>query len=103
MQPDFMYRAVAAGEVDVISAYSSDGQIAQYDLTVLDDPKHVFPPYDAILLVAPRRAHDERLIAALKPLIGAIDVKTMREANLRGSQGTTPDAVAKWLAGKITK
>ena len=103
MQPDFMYRAVAAGEVDVISAYSSDGQIAQYDLTVLDDPKHVFPPYDAILLVAPKRAHDERLIAALKPLIGAIDVKTMREANLRGSQGTTPDAVAKWLAGKITK
>ena len=56
-----------------------------------------------LLLVAPKRAHDEKLIAALKPLVGAIDVKTMREANLRGSQGTTPDAVAKWLAGKITK
>jgi osmoprotectant transport system permease protein len=102
MQPDFMYRAVAAGEVDVISAYSSDGQIAQYDLTVLEDPKHVFPPYDAILLVAPTRAHDEKLIATLKPLVGAIDVKVMREANLRGSSGdTTPDAVAKWLAEKI--
>jgi len=104
MQPDFMYRAIGAGDVDVISAYSSDGQIAQYDLVVLDDPKHVFPPYDAILLVSPKRAHDAKLIAALKPLVGAIDVKVMREANLRGAQGdTTPDAVARWLAGKIAK
>jgi len=104
MQPDFMYRAIGAGDIDVISAYSSDGQIAQYDLVVLDDPKHVFPPYDAILLVSPKRAHDEKLIAALKPLVGAIDVKVMREANLRGAQGdTTPDAVARWLAGKIAK
>ncbi|HXD47100.1 MAG TPA: ABC transporter permease/substrate-binding protein [Pseudolabrys sp.] len=104
MQPDFMYRAVAAGEIDVISAYSSDGQIAQYDLVTLDDPKHVFPPYDAILLVAPKRVHDDKLIAALKPLVGAIGVEVMREANLRGAQGdTTPDAVAQWLAGKIAK
>jgi len=103
MQPDFMYRAVAAGDVDVISAYSSDGQIAQYDLVTLADPKHVFPPYDAILLVAPKRAQDEKLIAALKPLVGAIDVKTMREANLRGSKGTTPDAVAQWLWNRIVK
>ena len=37
MQPEFMYRAVAGGEVDVISAYTSDGQIATNDLAVLDD------------------------------------------------------------------
>ncbi len=104
MQPDFMYRAAADGEVDVISAYSSDGQLAQYDLITLDDPKQVLPPYDAILLVAPKRAHDEKLLATLKPLVGAIDVKTMREANLRGSRGdTTPDAVARWLAEQIRK
>ena len=104
MQPDFMYRAAADGTVDVISAYSSDGQIAQYDLVTLDDPKHVIPPYDAILLVAPKRAHDAKLIAALKPLVGAIDVKVMREANLRGSSGdTTPDAVAKWLWQRLGK
>jgi osmoprotectant transport system permease protein len=104
MQPDFMYRAVADGSVDVISAYSSDGQIAQYDLITLDDPKQVLPPYDAILLVAPKRAHDPKLIAALMPLVGAINVKAMREANLRGAGGdTTPDAVATWLAGQIRK
>ncbi len=43
MQPDFMYQAAAAGDVDVISAYTSDGRIAQYDLKVLADPKHAHP------------------------------------------------------------
>ena len=38
MQPEFMYGAVAAGQVDVISAYTSDGRIALHDLAVLDDP-----------------------------------------------------------------
>ena len=32
MQPEFMYPAVAAREVDVISAYTSDGRVAQFDL-----------------------------------------------------------------------
>ena len=49
-----------AGDVDVVSAYTSDGRIAQFDLDVLDDPKHAIPPYDAILLLSPKRANDER-------------------------------------------
>jgi osmoprotectant transport system permease protein len=104
MQPDFMYRAAADGEVDVISAYTSDGQIAKYDLVVLDDPRHAIPPYDAILLLSPRRAGDEALIAALKPLIGTIPIKLMRAANARAADGgTTPDDVARWLAEQIKK
>ena len=105
MQPDFMYQAAASGDVDVVSAYSSDGRIAQYDLTVLDDPKHAIPPYDAIVLLSPRRADDEALIAALKPLIGAIPVTLMREANLRAAAGTaeaSPPAVAQWLDQQIS-
>ena len=47
-----------AGEVDVIAGYTSDGRIAQHDLVVLDDPKHAIPPYDAMLLVSPKRAND---------------------------------------------
>ena len=104
MQPDFMYRAAADGEVDVISAYTSDGQIAKYDLVVLDDPRHAIPPYDAILLLSPRRAGDEALIAALKPLIGTIPIKLMRAASARAADGgTTPDDVARWLAEQIKK
>jgi osmoprotectant transport system substrate-binding protein/osmoprotectant transport system permease protein len=104
MQSDFMYQAAASGDVDVVSAYSSDGRIAKYDLKVLADPKHAIPPYDAILLIAPKRANDDKLAAALKPLVGAIDVTAMREANLRASAGdATPAAVAKWLSEQIAR
>jgi osmoprotectant transport system permease protein len=104
MQPDFMYAAVASGEVDVIAGYTSDGLIAKYDLVALDDPKHAIPPYDAIVLLAPKRADDQVLRAALGPLLGKIDIATMREANLRAAGGdgaSSPDAVARWLWEKI--
>jgi osmoprotectant transport system permease protein len=106
MQPDFMYAAVASGEVDVIAGYTSDGLIAKYDLAVLDDPEHAIPPYDAIVLLAPRRADDQALQAALKPLLGKIDIADMREANLRASgndAASSPDAVARWLWERIGK
>ena len=104
MQPDFMYAAVASGEVDVIAGYTSDGLIAKYDLVVLDDTKHAIPPYDAIVLISPKRTEDQALRAALTPLLGRIDIATMREANLRASgndANSSPDAVAKWLWEKI--
>ena len=104
MQPEFMYKAVADGEVDVIAAYTSDGQIATYELVVLTDDRHVIPPYDAILLVSRKRADDASLIDALKPLIGSIDVTKMREANARASNGTTtPDEVARWLSNETVR
>jgi osmoprotectant transport system permease protein len=106
MQPDFMYAAVASGEVDVIAGYTSDGLIAKYDLVVLDDTKHAIPPYDAIVLISPKRAEDQALRAALTPLLGRIDIATIREANLRaaGNDATSsPDAVARWLWEKVGK
>ncbi|MBI1203798.1 MAG: ABC transporter permease subunit [Rhodopseudomonas sp.] len=104
MQATFMYQAAVNGDVDVVSAFSSDGQIAKYDLKVLTDPKQAIPPYDAIVLIGPGRATDTRLAAALKPLIGAIPVATMQEANLRASStGASPNDVAGWLWDKIGK
>jgi osmoprotectant transport system permease protein len=104
MQPEFMYPAAAAGEVDVIAAYSSDGRIAQYDLEVLDDPKQAIPPYDAMLLLSPRRATDQKLIATLRPLVGAIPIELMRAANRRaglGDASASPSAVARWMWDEI--
>jgi osmoprotectant transport system permease protein len=101
MQAEFMYPAAAAGEVDVISAYTSDGRIAEHDLVVLADPAQAIPPYDAILLVSPRRAGDKAFLAALAPLVGTIDVERMREANRRASSGATPEAAARWLGERI--
>lgn len=80
-QPTFMYRALESREADVISAFSSDGRIAADDLVLLGDPKGALPPYDAVILVSPKRAGDPRLLEALEPLGGSIDVKAMQAAN----------------------
>jgi osmoprotectant transport system permease protein len=106
IQPEFMYKAAADGEVDVVAAYTSEGRIKQYDLVVLEDPKQAIPPYDAILLLAPKRANDERLIAALSPLLGAINIDLMREANLRADGNgakSSPGEIAKWMWTAIEK
>src|SRR5471032_2135749 len=103
-QPNFLYRAVAGGDVDVISAFSSDGRIAQYDLKILTDPKGALPPYDAMLLLGPAHAHDLALIAVLKPLIGAIPLNVMQQANLmvdRDRDKQTPAQAARWLAAHL--
>ena len=103
-QSTFMYRAVASGDVDVISAFSSDGRIAAEDLVVLEDPLQVVPPYDAVLLVAPARADDAVLRRALQPVVGRIPIELMREANMlvdRDEDKATPLAAAVWLAERI--
>lgn len=103
-QANFMYKALMDGDVDVISAFSSDGRIAQYKLALLDDPKHALPPYDAVLLVSPKRAGDARFVAALKPMIGAIDLVTMQQANLmvdRVEDKKTPEQAAQWIEDRI--
>ena len=79
--PTFMWRALSDGTVDVISAYTSDGRIAADNLIVLEDPKGAIPAYDAVLLISPHRRDDPTLRAVLTPLIGAIAVTRMREAN----------------------
>jgi osmoprotectant transport system substrate-binding protein/osmoprotectant transport system permease protein len=103
MQPEFMYPAAATGQVDVISAYTSDGRIALHGLAVLDDPKRAIPPYDAILLIAPKRAGDAALIAALRPLIDAIDVGMMREASRQAVNNDSLEQAALWLWNEIAK
>jgi osmoprotectant transport system permease protein len=100
MQPEFMYGAVASGEVDVIAGYTSDGRIAQHNLVLLDDPRGAIPPYDAILLIAPHRASDRALLDALRPLVDAIDVTLMRAANAPATGGGSPKEAAQWLWSK---
>ena len=104
--PTFMYRALEAGEADVISSFTSDGRIAARGLVVLADPKQAIPPYDAVILVSPRRAHDARLRQALQPLLGAISVEKMRQANLmvdRDDAKSTPAQAAGWLKDAIRR
>jgi osmoprotectant transport system substrate-binding protein/osmoprotectant transport system permease protein len=102
--PTFMYRAIAEGDVDVISAFTSDGRIAAERLVVLDDTKHAIPAYDAVMLIAPKRSADQTLIRAVTPLLGRIPIELMREANLmvdRDADKATPERAADFLARAI--
>ena len=102
--PTFMYRALESREVDVITAFSSDGRIAALDLVVLEDPKRAIPSYDAVQSIAPRRRGDETLTQVLKPLVGAIPVERMREANLmvdRDQDKVLPRDAARALAEAV--
>ena len=102
--PTFMYQAVTDGEVDVISAFTSDGRIAANDLLVLADPAGAILPYDAIVLIARKRASDAVLRRALTPLVDAIPLALMQEANYRVDRERdkeTPAAAARWLEVEI--
>ena len=102
--PTFMYDALEGGEADAITAFSSDGRIAADALVLLDDPLGALPAYDAILLVAPARADDARFASALRPLVNAIPVAAMRDANFavdRSADKKTPAQAAADLATAI--
>lgn len=102
MDTTFMYGAVRDGQVDVISAYTTDGRIAAFDLVLLDDPLGVLPPYDAVILLSAEAARTLGLADSLMPLIGAIDNDAMREANRRVElDRDTPEQAARWLSGEI--
>ncbi|MEN8375530.1 MAG: glycine betaine ABC transporter substrate-binding protein [Gemmatimonadota bacterium] len=78
------YQALAEGAVDVIDGYSTDGQVARYDLVVLRDDRAFFPAYEAAPLVSRRLAETRPdALAALAALAGRLDEETMRRLNRR--------------------
>jgi osmoprotectant transport system permease protein len=100
----FMYAAVRDGKVDAITAFSSDGRIAAFELSVLTDSRRAFPPYDAVILLGPARADDARVARALLPLVDAISADSMRRANWqvdRDQPKRTPRQAAEWLSARI--
>ncbi len=97
------YQALAEGAVDVIDAYSTDGAIARYDLTVLADDRGFFPPYDAAPLVS-RDFYETRprAVMALTSLAGRMSVELVRRANEQIEVRGRPVAdVARELLGAI--
>jgi osmoprotectant transport system permease protein len=105
MDSSLMYSAVAAGTVDLITAFSSDGRIPATDLVLLEDSRGALPPYDAVVLVSAGSAqrHDG-LRRALESLDGAIDGNAMREANRSVDlEGTPVAAAAAELARELRK
>jgi osmoprotectant transport system permease protein len=96
MDPSLLYQAIAGRQVDVITAYSSDGRIEALDLVVLEDERGAIPPYDAVVLAGPRVAREAPdVLTAVRQLDGRIDVSRMRALNrLVDEQALSPAAAA---------
>lgn len=95
------YEALAQKQVDAIDIYSTDAKIRQYGLRVLDDDKHYFPRYDAVLLYRldlPQRLPQAwRALQGLEGSIAADDMIAMNAAAELGKQSFA--AIARgWLA-----
>jgi TRAP-type uncharacterized transport system substrate-binding protein len=79
-----LYDKLLDGDVDVAEIYTTDGQLAEYDLMVLQDDLTFFPVYEAAPLArADALAKHKNLGAALSALDGKIDAATMQSLNGR--------------------
>jgi len=77
-----LYRALLDGQVDLVAGNSTDGLLAARDLTVLEDDKHYFPPYEAVPIVREDTLmrHPE-VGPAIEELAGKISDEEMRKMN----------------------
>jgi osmoprotectant transport system substrate-binding protein len=84
MDLGLLYRALNAHQVDMIAGNSTDGPIQAFGLTVLEDDKHYFPPYQAVPLVSDdalrRWPQIQTALDALAGKMAAEDMRTMNEA-----------------------
>lgn len=88
---DVAYRALAGGDIDVTDLYSTDAEIRQYDIQVLEDDRRAFPEYRAVFVYRsdlPRRA--PQAVAALRRLEGRISAAEMIDLNARASLDRVP-------------
>ena len=77
-----LYDKLLDGDVDVAEIYTTDGQITEYDLVVLDDDLQFFPVYQlAPLARADSLSKHQKLGAALSALAGKLDGEKMAELN----------------------
>jgi osmoprotectant transport system permease protein len=79
-----MYKAAFEKKLDVISGSSTDGRVKAYDLVVLKDDKHIFPPYYAAPIVRQETLDKyPELTSVLNKLSGIINDSIMTELNYR--------------------
>jgi osmoprotectant transport system permease protein len=82
MDLNLIYRALAAGEIDVTAGDATSGLIEALELTHLEDDRAYFPPYDAVPVVrAASLLRYPQLAEALRHLEGRISAADMRRMN----------------------
>ena len=97
MEPALRYQAIQSGDIQITDAYSTDAEIARYDLVVLEDDKQLFPPYQGAPLMKEEllKKHPE-LEAVLNKLAGKITESQMSQMNYQvGVEGHSAEEVAR--------
>ena len=97
MEPALRYQAIQSGDIQITDAYSTDAELARYDLVVLEDDKQLFPPYQGAPLMkeALLKKHPE-LEAVLNQLAGKITAEQMSQMNYQvGVEGKSAAQVAR--------
>ncbi|SFH55053.1 osmoprotectant transport system substrate-binding protein [Tindallia magadiensis] len=96
LDPGLMYTAVQSEDVDIISAFATDGRIPAYNLGILEDDLSFFPPYFAAPLIRSDVLEQYPQLEILNTLHNMIDDETMAELNFRVDEmGETEEAVAR--------
>ena len=82
MDLGLLYRALGAGQVDIVAGNSTDGPIRALGFAVLQDDLHYFPPYDAVPLFRDDslRLHPE-IGVAVGRLAGKVSAEEMQAMN----------------------
>ena len=97
MEPALRYQAIQSGDIQITDAYSTDAELARYDLVVLEDDKQLFPPYQGAPLMkeALLKKHPE-LEGILNKLAGKITADQMSQMNYQvGVEGKSAAQVAR--------
>ncbi|GAB2566370.1 ABC transporter permease/substrate-binding protein [Spirosoma areae] len=94
---NLMYEAIHRGQVDIISGYSTDGRINAFNLQVLADNRHAFPPYAAAPVVRQTTLDQHPdLGPILNLLAGKLTDSVMTALNYRVDyKKESPEVVAK--------
>jgi osmoprotectant transport system permease protein len=102
LEHDLAYRALRAGELDATDVYTTDPELRRQELVLLQDDRHAFPAYDAVLVYRAdlaRRAPEA--LAALRRLEGRLSASRMIELNARAQlDRERPEAVAAAFLGE---
>jgi len=82
MDLGLLYRALDERQVDMIAASATDGMLSVLDVTVLQDDKHYFPPYEASAVVRmDSLASRPGMREALEALDGKLTNRAMQKLN----------------------
>jgi osmoprotectant transport system permease protein len=73
------YSALNSGSIDIKDCYSTDAEIAKYNLLVLEDDKKFFPSYMAVFVY--RKSLAPEAVKALESIVGTIDESFMSRLN----------------------